>query len=78
MRKTRNSFFTEGLMPQNIYPQNGAYYPNQLPISSEFDNRLARIERQINRLEHRVSKLESNNSTYIDNDLDTSSNMYML
>lgn len=47
--------------------------------SSGIENRIAKIERQINRLDHRLSKLENvNSTTYIDNDFDTSGNMYML
>jgi len=45
---------------------------------SNIENRLAKIERQINRLDHRISKLENLNVTYLDNDIDTSGNMYMI
>ena len=46
--------------------------------SNNIENRLAKMERQINRLEHRISKLEANtNNTYID-DVDNTGNMYML
>ena len=59
-------------MPTNIP------YPQTYPQSDNIENRLAKIERQINRLEHRVSKLESANTTYITEDIDSSGNMYML
>lgn len=50
----------------------------QYPDSSSIENRIAKMERQINRLEHRINKLESTTTTYIDQDIDTSGNMYML
>lgn len=48
------------------------------PGDSNIENRLAKMERQINRLEHRVNKLESINTTFIDGDIDTTNNMYMI
>lgn len=78
-----------GMIPQNIPYQAGANYSsfysgpgmNNNPMYAEpsnIENRLAKMERQINRLEHRISKLENLNTTYIDNDIDSSGNMYML
>lgn len=49
---------------------------NKMPYNNEdFDNRLAKIERQINRLDARITKLE--NASKIVND-DISSSMYMV
>lgn len=61
----------------SFYTGPGANMPNYDP-SSNIENRLAKIERQINRLEHRINKLESVNTTFIENDIDSSGNMYML
>mgnify|MGYP002944431912 CR=1 FL=1 len=68
-----NSFYSG---PNNM--QANMPYPQQYPQSDNIENRLAKIERQINRLEHRISKLESTNTTYITEEIDTSGNMYML
>lgn len=46
--------------------------------SDSIENRLAKIERQINRLNARVNKLESLNTTFLDDHIDSSGNMYML
>ena len=92
MRKTRNSFFTESNMnysnfqAQGAMPYNNAYYQGQMSNvgmpyvdnSDSIENRLAKIERQINRLNARVNKLESLNTTFLDDSLDSSGNMYML
>lgn len=67
-----NSFYAGPNMPQTPMQ-----YP-QYTGSDNIENRLAKIERQINRLEHRISKLESTNTTYITEEIDTSGNMYML
>lgn len=90
MRKNRNSFFTESNMNYSNfqtqanypYPQNINNMPYQqmpyIDTTDNIENRLAKIERQINRLNARVNKLESVNTTFLDTDIDTSSNMYML
>ena len=90
MRKTRNSFFSEGSMAYQGYNPNmiGQIPPFQNPnnINSYYNNlqtndlesRFARIERQINRLEHRIQKLE-NLDNYNHNDYDNNNtNMYMI
>lgn len=46
--------------------------------SDSIENRLAKLERQINRLNARVNKLESLNTTFVDDNFDSSGNMYML
>ena len=65
-----NSFY-QGQTPNNI----GMPYVDN---SDSIENRLAKLERQINRLNARVNKLESLNTTFIDDNIDTSGNMYML
>ncbi len=65
----------------NYNPYQGAnqYANPYIDTSNNIENRLAKIERQINRLEHRINKLESLNTTFLDNDIDTTTNnMYML
>lgn len=79
-----NSYGFQGTIPMNpMIPQynpgyNQGYnsqYNNYNPIS-DIDNRLTKIEKQINRLNQRVTRLESPNSTNIYNEPD--SNLYML
>ena len=73
------------MMDPNMPYQAGASYnsfysgPNNMGIdTSNIENRLARMERQINRLEHRLSKLETNNTNAYIDDVDNNGNMYML
>lgn len=56
-------------------PNNGMPY---IDSSDTIEQRIAKIERQINRLNARVNKLESLNTTFIDDSIDTTNNMYML
>ncbi len=94
MRKNRNSFFTESntsftqgmMMPPTMPYQAGSSYnsyyagPNMGIVNTQpdFETRLAKMERQINRLEYRISKLEGSvNNTYVEN-FDNTDNMYML
>lgn len=81
------SNFQTGGIPQNIPYQAGtnynSFYQNQTGMpyvdnADSVENRLAKIERQINRLNARVNKLESLNTTFIDDTFDTTNNMYML
>lgn len=88
------NFQNPGMMPQaaNIPYQASTNYNsfysgpggmNNTPMTpvmdqSSIENRLAKIERQINRLDHRISKLENLNVSFLDNDIDTSGNMYMI
>ena len=76
MLRNRDSFFQNqdfnNLIP---YP-----YPNQNLINQnnnieDYDNRLAKIERQINRLDARLTKLENSNKIVSD---DLGSSMYMV
>ena len=80
-----SNFQTQGTVPYNNANYN-SYYQGQMPNvgmpyvdnSNSIENRLAKIERQINRLNARVNKLESLNTTFLDDSLDSSGNMYML
>lgn len=92
MKRNRNTFFTnyqaqtESFIPPipNNQPYNQAsmnynYYsgPN-IENYNEIDNRLSKIERQINRLDNRLSKLESSTITKLEQSDQNYSNMYML
>lgn len=71
-----NSYGFQSSMPMNpMIPQYNLGYNNYNPIS-DIDNRLTKIEKQINRLNQRVTRLESLNNTNIYNEPD--SNIYML
>lgn len=50
--------------------------PN-IQANSDFENRLAKIERQINRLDARITRLENGSKVEID-ETNNYSNMYML
>ena len=88
MRKDRNSFFQESssnyqnynsMMPPQyqMSSNNSMMYSGNMPFNSDINERLAKLERQINRLDYRLSKLESN--AISNNDLEsTTNNMYML
>ena len=82
-----SNFQAQGAIPQAMPYANANYNPYQaqpnvgMPYvdnSDSIENRLAKIERQINRLNARVNKLESLNTTFIADNIDTSGNMYML
>ncbi len=82
------NFQNPGMMAPNVPYQASTNYNsfysgpgmNNVPYGdqSDIENRLAKMERQINRLEHRVSKLENSSISYVENDIDSSGNMYML
>ena len=82
-----SNFQAQGAIPQAMPYANANYNPYQaqpnigMPYvdnSDSIENRLAKIERQINRLNARVNKLESLNTTFVDDNIDASGNMYML
>ena len=82
-----SNFQAQGTIPQAMPYANANYNPYQaqpnigMPYvdnSDSIENRLAKIERQINRLNARINKLESLNTTFLDDNIDTSGNMYML
>lgn len=72
-----------------IYPTNSginaaqasqSYYSGPMPNQNsnffdDYDNRLAKLERQFNRLDARITKLENSNKL---ESIDMSSNMYMV
>lgn len=49
--------------------------PNQMNNFDDYDSRIAKLERQINRLDARITKLENSNKI---ESIDMSSNMYMV
>ena len=59
---------------------NSSYYSGpDIASSNELDNRLSKIERQINRLDNRLSKLEQSTTQPTEiNENNISNNMYML
>lgn len=63
--------------PYQAAKEESSFYagPN-IQSNSEFEQRISKIERQINRLDQRISKLE--NSTKLEIDENNYSNMYML
>ncbi len=67
-------------MPYNQTSMNSSYYSGpDISIQQELDNRLSKIERQLNRLDNRLSKLEgtiSKPDNITENNY--SNNMYML
>ena len=69
------SFYAGPLPTSNTYPNNTYQESNY----GELDNRLAKIELQINRLDSRVTRLENNaNINTLSDDQNYSSSMYMV
>lgn len=68
-------------MPTQASQSSQAFYAGPgMPImnnENDFETRLAKLERQVNRLETRVNKLESL-TTFTNDDFDSSTNMYMV
>ncbi len=64
--------------PYNQASMNSSYYSGpDIQNYNDIDNRLSKIERQINRLDNRLSKLENQPVTE-NNENNFSNNMYML
>ncbi len=94
MKRERNTFFTNYQaqnsayipnIPNNFTPYeysqtNQEYYNGPtIGITNDFENRLSKIERQINRLDYRISKLESiKDTTTIPSPKEEYQNMYMI
>lgn len=93
MKRDRNTFFSNyNAQTQSYFPtpnnsmygpytessMNQSYYqgPN-LATNNEIENRLSKIERQINRLDNRLSKLENLHTGTTTEELNYN-NMYML
>ena len=87
MVRNRNSFFQEAQFSQQSYmpginynmpinASSSSYYSGPVPNNNfdDYESRLSKIERQINRLDARISKLENKSLESID----INSNMYML
>lgn len=91
MKRERNTFFTnynaqnQSYIPNNFGPYQSSniestYYSGpDIGFTNEIDNRLSKIERQLNRLDYRISKLENNQPT-IDKSTNNQDyqNMYMI
>ena len=73
-----------GNMPYQNMNQASSYYAGPMPIANmnegnDFSERLAKIERSINRLEHRISKLENKSNISSTDDYEsTTNNMYII
>lgn len=92
MRKERNDFFQESSYNQGYYQSNNflppmpqmqassSFYMNQnMNPFSDINERLSKLERNVNRLDSRINKLEANAKTNISNEeIDASTNMYMI
>jgi len=65
--------------PYNQTSMNSSYYSGpSIATSNDIDNRLSKMERQINRLDNRLSKLENAKPVTEVNENNYSNNMYML
>lgn len=90
MRKNRNSFFTENNMNYPNYnpmvanapfPNTNSFYNGNIPFNGDLNEimeRLAKMERQVNRLDHRLSKLENNTIQTTDDYDSPANNMYII
>ena len=75
----------QGYAPYQASQASQSFYAGPTPTQnyqdsnySELDNRLAKIERQINRLDSRITRLENGNLGMIEKDTNFSSSMYMV
>ncbi len=65
--------------PYNQTSMNSSYYSGpSIATANDYDNRLSKIERQINRLDNRLTKLENAKPATEVNENNYSNNMYML
>jgi len=65
-------------VPMEQSSMNSSYYSGpDIALNNDIDNRLSKIERQINRLDNRLTKLENSSITEVKEN-NYSSNMYML
>ena len=65
--------------PYQSASSNSSFYSGpDIGITNDLDNRLYKIERQINRLDNRLTKLENNQVTTTEIKENNYSNMYML
>ena len=88
MKKNRNSFFADNSMNyagfnpmvnNNGYQMsaNSSFYSDMSINNMDINQRLAKLERQVNRLEHRINKLEGQKMQST-NDYDNSNDYYMI
>lgn len=66
--------------PMNTYMTNNAYMGNQEQNMPDYEARISKLEREIQRLDARVSKLESATNTNVNNnnDYNFANSMYMV
>lgn len=65
--------------PYQQASMNSSYYSGpDIASTNDIDNRLSKIERQINRLDNRLTKLENTTATTEIKENNYSNNMYML
>ena len=80
----QQSYIPDGMPMPNQAPytqssMNSSYYSGPaLTNSNDIDNRLSKIERQINRLDNRLSKLENSSNIQNESSDINYNNMYML
>ena len=81
----QQTFIPDGMpIPNQQIPylqtnMNSSYLSGQtVTNSNDIDNRLSKIERQINRLDNRISKLENSSNTQSEPSEINYNNMYML
>ncbi len=78
--QSQSSFYA-GPVPAMNYNTQPGMNANMMPTAnydfSDIESRLSKLERQVNRLDARVTKLESTN-LYPTEDIDTTTNMYMV
>lgn len=65
-----SSFYAGPNMPMNTYPSNS--------VNNDFDTKIARLERQMQKLDSRITKLENNMGTNHNDEINMNSNMYMI
>ena len=65
-----SSFYAGPNMPMNTYPST--------QNSNDYDAKIARLERQMQKLEARISKLENTSLSTNNDDVNINSNMYMI
>ncbi len=72
--------------PYQASSSNNMFYSGQMPMMpnmpnnylDEYSERLAKLERQVNRLEHRLNSLEANGTKTTDDFESTTNNMYII
>ena len=65
-----SSFYAGPDIPMNTYPGN--------MTNNDYDNKISRLERQIQKLDSRITKLENSAFNESSDDININSNMYMI